>query len=63
MTKDKIIEALRKALRPLAEEPTKDEAERADIPMMCNLSDGEMDRIILDARAAMQLRAGESSIH
>ena len=51
-------------LKPLADEPTKDEGERADIPMMCNLSDTGMDAIILRARKAMELSSIEvPSIH
>jgi hypothetical protein len=64
MTKDQIIAELREALKPLADEPTKDEGERADIPMMCNLSDTGMDAIILRARKAMELSSIEvPSIH
>lgn len=62
MTKDELISELRKALKPLAEEPLKDEMPTET--MMCDLSDAQMDELILAARKALKTQVtNEARIH
>ena len=53
MNMDAKIAALRKALKPLADEPLKDEMPTDN--RLCDLGDNEMDAVILAAREAMAM--------
>lgn len=57
MTKDELIAELRKALKPLAEEPLKDEMPHDH--RLCDLNDTHMDEVILAARKAIDAQSDE----